>query len=615
LDGPNLDDLADVSKALASDMRKSGDFLLVANGQRIWTKQEKDILFRHRYLLSSKVNGSRFTPQALHEALENRLKELTSPLAPLIKAYLRADPTGEFLWISKRWLNWKEPKKHKGVWVSSDRRRAILTAETKAPGFQIDKQRKIQKRLILAFDGIISESHRFAPVKMVLAGPAVFAVESEQTIKEETGWLSILAVSLVLLFLYGVYRSWTPIFLVSLPWISGAIVGALSVNLVFGFTHAITLGFGASLIGAAVDYPIHLFSHLSADKSPKVAVRAIWPTLSLGAATTAIGFGVLLFSPFPGLSQLGLFACSGLITSAVVTRWVLPDLMPRYWNRTEPWGSRFYRIIRRFGRRPFFVVMAPILATIFMVISPKPLWESDIANLVPISRNNRELDRSLRGELSAPDVRHLIVLEGTAEQEVLRRAEGLSNYLESLVRQKVIGGYDIVSRYLPSEQTQLSRRAALPESATLSHNLDEALVGMPFKEGVFRPFLRSVEDARSYSPLRMETFGGTGIELRLRSLFFPINGRWVALIPLSGLFDQERLTATLQNMDDSHIFHLDLKEESNKIVKTYRDEALVFLAWGAAAICILLWLRYPLRRLPHLLLPIFSAVVVVVAVA
>ena len=44
--------------------------------------------------------------------------------------------------------------------------------------------------------------------------------------------------------------------------------------------------------------------------------------------TSVCGFASLLPSGFPGLEQLGLYSISGLIAAALVTRYVLPALLP-----------------------------------------------------------------------------------------------------------------------------------------------------------------------------------------------------------------------------------------------------------------------------------------------
>lgn len=614
LDGPNIGDLVTLSKALANEMRVSRDFLLVSNGERIWSEEQERILFRYRYLLSARDDPSRFTSSALREALQHRLKELASPLSPIVRRYIPADPTGEFLTILRSWTTWREPTKHGGVWFSKNGRRALLIAETRVSGFDLHQQRLVQNRLRESFDRVVSGSNTSGPIKMSFAGPAVFAVESEQTIKTETAWLSGFAIALVLLFLYATYRSPRTLFLVLFPCISGCTVAAIVVNSVFGSLHAVAVGFGATLIGVTVDYPIHLLSHHNPSHSAKRSLQRIWPTLRLGAASTALGFAVLLLSDFPGLSQLGLFAISGVLTAVAITRWVLPDLVTCVPNKPDNWTLGLHLMAR--PPRPISILLfsTALGAGMFLVLSREPLWETDIANLIPISQAGKDLDRSLRNELSAPDVRHLIVLERNTAQESLVRAESLASTLEELVRQNVIYNYDIISRYLPSEKTQLLRREALPDTAELRSRLDSALSGLPFKKGVFEPFLRDVEDAKSGKLVNLETFQKTGLDIKLRSLLFSMNNRWFAVVPLQAASNGTHLVEALNKIQDDRLFHLDLKEESNAIITAYRQQAFKFLGLGALLICILLWLHEPFKRMIHLLWPIATGLVFVTAV-
>ena len=83
------------------------------------------------------------------------------------------------------------------------------------------------------------------------------------------------------------------------------------------------MGFGSALIGEAVDYAIYFFVQAGREGEARWR-RTFWPTVRLGVLTSALGFGALLFSGFPGLSQLGLYALSGVITAALITRFVLP---------------------------------------------------------------------------------------------------------------------------------------------------------------------------------------------------------------------------------------------------------------------------------------------------
>src|SRR6185503_12017156 len=139
----------------------------------------------------------------------------------------------------------------------------------------------------------------------------------------------------------------------------------------------------------------------------------------------ALGFSALLFSGFPGLSQLGLFAIVGLFTAACVTRWVLPHIVPIQFH-TKRDGLRIARWIDALTKARLLVPMIVVLALGSFFWSGAPLWEQDLANLSPISIEKKERDQAIRNELGAPDVRDLIVVEGPSEEEVLQRSEAVA---------------------------------------------------------------------------------------------------------------------------------------------------------------------------------------------
>ena len=56
--------------------------------------------------------------------------------------------------------------------------------------------------------------------------------------------------------------------------LSGVIGGIAAVSLAFGFVHGITLGFGVTLIGEAVDYAIYLLTQTAPGAAPAATCRA-----------------------------------------------------------------------------------------------------------------------------------------------------------------------------------------------------------------------------------------------------------------------------------------------------------------------------------------------------
>ena len=612
IEGDNQNELARVSKALGDSLRSSNHFDFVGNGVQTSSREEQALLFRSRYLLSRKVEENAFSADALRAALEQRLEDLRSPLAPLVKRFIPADPTGEFFHILQSWSGWEAPTKYRGVWMSADRKRALLVAETKAAGFDTGAQSVIQQEIQASFRRLVGEQTQ--PVRLLMSGPGMFAVEIQRTIEAEAWRLSIVGSTLVLFFLYASYRSFLLVLLSLIPISSGILAGMVTVNGWFGFIHGITLGFGITLLGVVVDYPIHLFSHLTAQDSAYAAMKAIWPTVRLGAFSTAIGFAALLCAGFPALAQLGLFAVAALLTAAAVTRWVLPVFLPAgFASRTV--GPELLKVIAFVAKGAVLAPIAAILATMVLIWSDTPLWQGDVGSLTPVSEQNKLLDQQLRSELGGPDVRDFLVVEGATEEEVLQRCEATMSRLDDALQENALTGYDIVSQYLPSNRTQQQRQAALPNRKDLENRLQVASKDLPFADGLFAQFLDAVDQARSQPFVHRASFQGSPLAIKIESLLFEGEGRWMAVVPLRGVADRVTLKKSVAGWSYPGVAYVDLKEESNQLMTAYRNRAMTLVGWGAVIITLILAIGLKSTMLLwRVLMPIFCALPVVAAV-
>ncbi len=612
LEGENAEELTRLSKLLGESLRANNKLGFVGNGTETWSKEEQALLFRSRYLLSRTVTSDTFSEASLRLALEQRLDDLRSPLAAMIKESIPGDPTGEVFGILQSWSGWDVPTKYRGVWMSADRTRALLVAETRAAGFDADAQESIHQDIRATFQGLAKDSAH--SVRLLMSGPGVFAVEIQRTIEAEAWWLSTVAATLVILFLFISYRSLMLVLLSLIPISSGIVAGMIAVNGWFGFIHGITLGFGITLLGVVDDYPIHLFSHMAARDSAQSVMREIWPTMRLGVLTTAIGFSSLLLAGFPALAQLGLFALVGLVVAALVTRWVLPlCIRPGFAPREIQ--SRLLAKVDRLAKGRVLVPVAAVLATLALIWSDTPLWQQDLGSLSPLSEDKKQLDQRLRQELGAPDVRDLLVVEGSTEEGLLEKTEAVMSKLENLRGDRAVAGYDIVSRYVPSLRLQQERQRALPERAVLEKHLEAALKGLPFAPGLFAPFVAAVEAAKSQPPIDREAFKGTMLGMKLESLMFSQPDRWVAVVPLRGVIDRQGLATMVGGWGDVSTSYVDLKEESNRLMTAYRDRTVQLLGWGTVAIAIALAVGLrSVKLIWRVLAPIVCALIVVAAI-
>lgn len=588
---------ASLSKRFAQELRNQG--LRVFNGERVDNHQN---LFAYRYLLSHQISAERFSAESLSRILQQRLYELSSPISVFEKHLLPSDPTGEFLAILQAWqgMSQNQPEKRYGVWFSSDGKRALLLVDTIAPAFELDAQESAIKLINNTFMRVNTDDD----ADLLLSGPGVFAVASRETIRSETQMLSIAASVIVALIILLTYRSLRLLLLSALPLLTGILVAVATVSLLFGQIYGITLAFGITLLGIAIDYPIHVFSHFQSQ-------ARIWATLGLSVITTAMGYIAMISTDFSGLMQLGVFAIAGLLSAAAFTRWVLPNFLPQTWYLPDTkWLTALL-----FPPRALVVLFSALgfIALIALFTITPVSWENDLAALTPIPAPERALDKTLRAELGAPEISQLVVITAPDAETALQRSELMQEEFKVLINKGFLKAYDMAAHYLPSIQTQQLRQAALPERAQLVTALNQALQTLPFKLGLFEPFLQAVEKARTMPPLHPDDLKGTDLGLRVSSLLFQTGNSWVAIVPLMGI------TADVSGWFEEHnynnIYYLNLKTETNRLMVDFREEALERVAWGVLLIILVLWFGLKsLRRVVIVLLPVALSIIVDVVI-
>lgn len=612
--GADAPALAAMSRRLAQSLKNSGRFVYVLNGAQILEPAEQQFIFRHRYLLSPQIVAERFTAPALRQTLEAQLRYMRSALTPVDRRQLAADPTNEFLAVINQWSAGSMPEQAFGVWMSRDQQRALLLAATKVPGFDMDGQQLVIQTINEAFQHV-SES---ANAKLEISGPAYFALQARATISREAAILSAAASLAAFALLFFYFRSWWLTFLSVLPVVTAVIVGMLVVGLFYGYLHGITLAFGITMIGVANDYSIHFFSNLRAGEQAQTSVQRIWGTLNLGIFTTIIGFSAFLFSSFEGLAQLGLFTISGLLAAGMVTRWLLPGiLMTPDTHTIARWpAEKIYNFLLRLQRYRYAAVLLAVAAGGYIWLSPSPFWENDVANLSPLSSEAKQLDATLRQELGAPEAKELVVIRGRNQEAVLERIESLLPIFDRLKQAGHLGGYDAPVHYLPSIKKQQEKLAALPNGQQLTVNLQQALLGLPFKPEAFAPFVRDVAATTQLFPLEPHELGRSLLGLRLASLLMPsADDHWLGLISLRGPTQPAQIAQALHGLPGNDVYYLDLKAESNRMVSSYRDEGLMLLSWGALGIVLALIIGLgSFTRWLRLSLPIAACSIVTVAV-
>ncbi len=616
IEGGSAEERAALSLELAKRLRKTGLYSGVQNGDSQTEERDRKYFFENRYLLSPTVTPAKFTKAGLHFAISDSIDALASDAGMIIKRLFANDPTGETLALLERFSGGSAPRSLNGAWASQDGKRAVLIAYTREPGTDTEAQARaieMVKKTFAALPGKSADTH------VVMSGTGVFSVKSRNTIEGEVKRLAgaslVLVVSLLLLF----YRSVWLLALGLLPVLSGALAGIATVSLGFGYVHGLTMGFGTTLIGEAVDYSIYFYLQRAGELNP----GRFWKTIWIGVSTSIAGFAALLFSGFPGLAQLGTYSISGLIAAAIVTRHVLPTLVPEKLNLRDmkKTGLALDGMLGFATRLRWLPPLLAIAACAVIFLHSGKIWNRNLSTLSPISKTDQQLDQQLRSDLGAPDLRFMVAFSANDEEHALQGAERAGVVLDDLVKKKAIAGFSSPSFVLPSLKMQQARRSAIPDAPHAKQNLDEALQGLPVQAARLQGFLSDIEAARTGKPLTRSDLEGTSAALLYDSMLIHRKNDVLVLMPLKETDSSADMPIEVNVVQDAlkktgldHVVVIDLLEESTQLFENYRDEVLTLSEFGCIVIAglLLFALKSP-RRTLRVIAPLVCAVTCVTA--
>jgi predicted exporter len=604
------DALADLSRGLRAALASSPALARVLNGE-IDPATELATVLPLRFSHSPAMDAAAFDADALEAALAERLADLGGAGGEDFDTLLGHDPQLLTLAMAEAWRPAREPRLREGVWFT-DRDEALLLLETRAAGFDPAAQAAVLDQVRAAFAGLPGA----AEASLAISGPGSFSARMGERVRAEASLLGTIAgVALVVLLLLA-YRSPLYVLASALPLACAGAVGLLVLRLAFTEVHGITLAFAITLVGVAQDYPVHLLSHSHPGQAPRQAARALWPALRLGVASTVIAYLTLFSGRAEGLAQLAAFTIAGLASAALVTRYLLPALLPparRDVARGPLFAAFAPRLLAVRARLGAWLAVAALVVLALVAGGARPWWNNDLASLTPLPPAWLAQDARLRAALATPDARHLLLLQAHDRDRLLLLSERLAPRLDALVAAGELAGHGLPSRYQPSAARERARLARLPDPAALRSALAEASARTGFDPAFFEPMLADVADAGTpqAAARRAEAFAASPAGARIQGSLRAHDGGVLALVELSGIAGLPALQQAIAGEPQARL--VDLKATAESMVAGFRERVLAGLAVAVLALLLLVTWALGVARAGRVLVPVALALAATVA--
>ena len=302
-------------------------------------------------------------------------------------------------------------------------------------------------------------------VQLLAASGLLYAASGQQQAAREMTWVGGGATVGILLLLLLAFRRWR-VLLAFVPVLVGMLFGAVACVALFGHMHVMTLVLGSSLIGVAVDYPLH---YLSKSWSLKPwhswpALRLTLPGLTLSLITSGIGYLALAWTPFPALTQIAVFSAAGLLGAYLSAVCLLPALLKGVELRPAQWPLRVCDFLLDCREALLKQLKTPVLLALLIAFCVGGLLQlsskNDIRQWISAPQQLTDEARTIAQITGYQPTSQFFLIRAANQQQLLERQTALSERLDQLIGLEKLQGYLSLNQLVsPPNQQQQVREA------------------------------------------------------------------------------------------------------------------------------------------------------------
>ena len=455
------------------------------------------------------------TAENTRRSLKEVYAKLLTAEGSALKSLFRIDPLDlRFIGFEKlRFLNIiPKMQLRDGHFISADGHNALLIADTP---FEITDP--LNARDLLSHFQRLAAKTVPDNIDVSLISGHRYTLANTDTIKLDVFIILICSsVGLFLVFLFFL-RTLGGFFVFLVP-ISVFCIAAAGISVVYKSVSAVTIGFGAVLLGISMDFAIHVYFALQTQfQNAAVAVAQVSRPLFFCALTTLGSFGVLLFSSLPVQRQLAVFLMIGICVSLILSLITLPHLVKPAQPQSNDGTNR---ALKKFRPAPNIVIFAWLMLLAFCTWQATKLeFNGDLRALNLVPEDIRSAENNLRQTWGDFRGNAVIFSGGSDLQSALETNDRLFKFLTAAMPGETVVS---IAPIMPSSATQRTNRQRWYNFWTnekkehIRHLLNTEGRSLGFRPDAFAPFFERL--ARPSSPITPENLKVFGLGAIVDSL-------------------------------------------------------------------------------------------------
>lgn len=415
----------------------------------------------------------------------------------------------------------------------------------------------------------------------------------------------------ILLLFIACFRSLQPLLFSFASIAYGCLCALVFCQWFFRDIHLLTLVFGASLIGVAIDYSLHYVTRARADSpTAQAPLLRLLPSLGMALLTSLIGYASLLQAPLPGLQQMALFSLVGLSASWLFVVAVFPlcsfkarGSVPKILHSTAQLPQRLWAHwppqLRLYGLSALVLLSLLVCLTLLQPSTNIRILHTPDAQLLA---QQQHIDAVLPAFAS----NQFFLLTGDSEQAVLREASAFKATLDKLVTAGTISDYQLLSDQLPPAVEQQRNYQTLQGSIYAKQGLaQQFMIEAGFDRAAIDRIQESFQQAQGQLLLPPEWLQSAPADKRLLWLG-AVEEQFASIVLLKGITELGPLQQAAQTQ--TAVRFVNTVSDITAALSAQLRAASQMLALAYVAIGALLLLRYRRRfALSLLCIPLLSS--------
>ncbi len=363
--------------------------------------------------------------------------------------------------------------------------------------------RRWTKQVQQAVDKWMDHDPEFNSVTVRVTGTPAFIAQTGSGLLADMETSAIGTLLMVAALFWLVHRQWRP-----LIWLAALLVLILVLTiglwgLFIGKLHAVSLGFGAILLGLAADYGLILYQEYLADsgRSIRALQAAVAPSIIWAAGTTSAAFLIIGRSSLPGMRQLGLLVGGGILLAAgIMMLLFLQPLAAKTSAVKKEKPSGVHKVPAWLMGPPIVwaITVVALGISVFVLYRSFPAADYSTRNLGPRQNTAREALEEVQRHIGGYHEGLWLIATGSDLGEVGNRLRQTALVLDEAVAQDLVKNYFLPVTLWPHPEFQTENREVAARLAADFPRIRQAVLDAGFTEASLKLSQMVISDWRRF---------------------------------------------------------------------------------------------------------------------